>query len=96
MSATLTTDQIQLLKKDFLHSDDYVVITEGVHRKNLVLKLKRYKRQKQFVNNMDDETDTVDDVETDNGDALSTETSSWTRTAQEITDIVDSEVTGVS
>ena len=95
MSATLTIDQIQLLKKDFLHSDDCVVITEGMHRKNLVLKLKRYKRQKQFVNDMDAEIDTVDDVETDNGDALSTETSSWTRTAQEITDIVDSEVTVV-
>ena len=92
MSATLTTDQIQLLKKDFLHSDDCVVITEGVHRKNLVLKLKRYKRQKQFVNDMGAETDTVDDVETD---TLSNESSSWTRTAQEITDIVDSEVTVV-
>ena len=92
MSATLTTDQIQLQRKDSLHSADCVVITEGVHRKNLVLKLKRYKRQKQFVNDMDAETDTVDDVETDNGDALSTEISSWTRTAQEITDIVDSEV----
>ena len=98
MSATLMTDQIQLLKRDFLHSDNCVVITEGVHQKNLVLKLKRYRRQKQFVNDMDAETDAVDgvdDVETDNGDALSTETSSWTRTAQEITDIVDSEVTVV-
>ena len=44
---------------------------------------------------MDAETDTVDDVETDNGDYLSTETSSWTGTAQEITDIVDSKVTVV-
>lgn len=92
MSATLTTDQIQLLKEDFLHSDDCVVITEGVHRKNLVLNLKRYKRQKQSVNDMYAEIDMVDDVETDNSDALSNESSSWTRTAQGITDIVDSEV----
>ena len=44
---------------------------------------------------MDTEIDTVDDVEADNGDALLTESSSWTRTALEITDIVDSEVTVV-
>ena len=95
MSATLTTDQIQLLKEDFLHSDNCIVITEGVHRKNLVLKLKRYKRQKQFVNDMDAETNITDDVETDTSDVLSNESSSWRRTAQEITEITDSEVTVV-
>lgn len=84
----MTTDQIQLLKKDFLHSDDCVVITEGVHQKNLTLKLKRYKRQKQFLNDMGAETDTVDDVETDNNDTMSNESSPWTQTGQEITDTV--------
>lgn len=37
----------------------------------------------------------VDKVETDNSDALSNESSSWTQTAQGITDIVHSEVTVV-
>jgi len=35
MSATLTTDQIELLKEHFLHSGDCVVITEGCIRKTL-------------------------------------------------------------
>ena len=70
MSATLTTDQIELLKEHFLHGDDCVVITEGVHRKNLVLNLKTYKKQKQSV---DAEIDTVNDVETGNSDTLSNE-----------------------
>ena len=36
MSATLTSEQVELLKKDFLHGDNCVVITQGVHRDNLV------------------------------------------------------------
>jgi len=51
MSAMLTAEQIQLLKQSFLHLHgcDCVVITQGVHRDNLVLQLKRYRRQRQLV-----------------------------------------------
>ena len=37
MSVTLTSEEVELLKKDFLHGDNCVVITQGVHRDNLVL-----------------------------------------------------------
>ena len=56
MSATLTSEQVKFLKKDFLHGDNCVVITQGVHRDNLVLQLKRYKRQRQLALEADDTT----------------------------------------
>jgi len=51
MSAMLMAEQIQLLKQSFLHlhGSDCVVITQGVHWDNLVLQLKRYRRQRQSV-----------------------------------------------
>lgn len=42
MSATLTSEQIITLKAEFLHSDDCVVLTQGVHRNNLKLHLRKY------------------------------------------------------
>jgi len=84
MSATLTQDQVQILQADFLHSNNCVVLTVGVHRNNLVLQLRRYKRQKPLVLDNDAEIDTMDDVEGDNNDPLSTESSSWSRTAEDI------------
>ena len=95
MSATLTEDQIQILQADFLHSDNCVVLTEGVHWKNLVLHLRRYKRQKPLVLDDDAEIDSVDDAERDNSDSLSIESSSWSRTAQDIVEVLDSNVTVV-
>ena len=49
MSVTLTTEQIQLLKQIFIYGNNGVVITQGVHRDNLVLQLKKYRRQRQSV-----------------------------------------------
>ena len=49
-----------------------------------MLRLRRYKRQKPPVLDDDAEIDTVDDVEGDNNDPLSTESSSWSRTAEDI------------
>ena len=95
MSATLTEDQIQILQADFLHSDNCVVLTEGVHRKNLMLHLRRYKRQKPLALDDDAEIDSVDDAERDNSDSLSIESSSWSRTAQDIVEVLDSNVTVV-
>ena len=43
MSATLTSRQIEILKDDFMHGTKCFVLTEGVHRDNLVLQLRRYR-----------------------------------------------------
>ena len=57
MSATLSYIKAnRILKKDFLHGDDCVVITQGVHRDNLVLQLKRCRKQRQLVLEADDAT----------------------------------------
>ena len=46
MSATLTNEQIGILQTAYLHKDNCLTITQGVHRDNLKLQLKRYKRKK--------------------------------------------------
>jgi len=95
MSATLTQDQVQILQADFLHSSNCVVLTEGVHRNNLVLHLRRYKRQKPLVLDDDGEIDAMDDIEGVSSDPLSTESSSWSSTAQGIMGVLESNVSVV-
>jgi len=92
MSATLTSEQVIRLKNNFLHSDNCVVITQGVHRDNLVLQLKRYKRQRQLVLGEDDTA--VDEC---NGQSCSDEPeqSSWLSTALSVADVTESHVTVV-
>ena len=46
MSATLTNEQIGILKTAHLHKENCLTITQGVHRDNFKLQLKRYKRKK--------------------------------------------------
>ena len=92
MSATLTSEQVEFLKKDFLHGDNCVVITQGVHRDNLVLQLKRYKRQRQLALEADDTT--VDECD-EAGCSYEPEQSSWLRTALSIADVTESQVTVV-
>ena len=46
MSATLTNEQIDILQTAYLHKENCLIITQGVHRDNLKLQLKRYKRKK--------------------------------------------------
>ena len=60
-----------------------------------MLHLRRYKRQKPLALDDDAEIDSVDDVERDNSDSLSIESSSWSRTAQDIVEVIDSNVTVV-
>ena len=46
MSATLTSDQVDALQKEHMHSEKCIVVTKSVHRGNLKLTLRRYKRSK--------------------------------------------------
>ena len=93
MSATLTSKQIKVLKHDFLHGAKCFVLTEGVHRDNLVLQLRRYKRQKQLTYDTDENVNADEDVndhEVDDDSTCNDESSSsgllssWSRTVQTI------------
>ena len=57
-----------------------------------MLHLRRYKRQKPLALDDDAEIDSVDDAERDNSDSLSIESSSWSRTAKDIIEVLDSNV----
>ena len=54
MSATLTSGQIGILQDKFMHGANCFVLTEGGHRDNLILQLRRYKRQKQLTSDIDE------------------------------------------
>ena len=92
MSATLTSKQVKRLRENFLHGENCVVITQGVHRDNLILQLKRYKRQRPLT--LED-----DDAALDEHDGQSCsyepEQSSWLRTVLSIAGIAESHVTVV-
>lgn len=92
MSATLTSEQVELLKKDFLYGDNCVVITQSVHWDNLVLQLKRYKQQRQLA--LEAEDDTADECD-GAGCSYEPEQSSWLRTALSIANVTESQVTVV-
>ena len=60
MSATLTGCQIEKLRQEYLHNDQCVVLTKGVHRDNLELNLLCYKRCKSSnteIEILDEESD---------------------------------------
>jgi len=85
MSATLTSRQIEILKDDFMHGDTCCVLTEGVHRDNLLIRLRRYWRQK-----LSTVEDAMDDNEVDHDSVCSNKVSTsgfvsqWSRTVQTI------------
>ena len=54
MSATSTSKQIEILQDEFMHGAHCFVLTEGAHRDNLMLQLRRYKRQKQLNSDIDE------------------------------------------
>ena len=72
MFATLTTEQIALLQQDYMHGDNIVILTKGVHRENLKLQVQRYKRRKQIYN-----TDEAIDSEDDEPVSMTTTASLW-------------------
>jgi len=96
ISATLTAEQIQLLKQSFLHlhGSDCVVITQGVHWDNLVLQLKRYRRQRQSSAEIGNATVTEHNSDGSNS-SYDTAQSSWLRTALSIKHVSESQVTVV-
>jgi len=63
MSATLTSDQVEILQKEYMHDEECVVLSRSAHRSNLKLALRRYKRSKvstfedDVANESDDELD---------------------------------------
>lgn len=88
MSATLTSRQIEILKDEIMHGDKCCVLTEGVHRDNLLIRLSRYLRQKQLTVEETDEA--MDENEVGDDSACSDEVftsgnaSQWSRTVQTI------------
>lgn len=50
---TLTSDQVEVLQKEGMHSGRSLVLTRSVHRSNLKLIVMRYKRSK--MHNFEDE-----------------------------------------
>lgn len=64
MSATLTSSQVDTLKQEYIRSDRCLVITKGVHRQNLQLRMQRYRCRKQH--NLDDIVLVDDDSDKEN------------------------------
>ena len=86
MSATLTSVQVDTLKQEYMRSDRCLVITKGVHRQNLQLRIQRYKRRKQqnFEDGMvldDDDSDKENEpdssIPADNAFTFSSGSSMW-------------------
>ena len=46
MSATLTSSQVDRLKEEYVRGDQSIVLTKGVNRDNLQLRVQRYRRRK--------------------------------------------------
>ena len=59
MSATLTSSQVDTLKQEYIRNDRCLVITKGIHRQNLQLRMQRYRRRKQH--NLEEGVVLVDD-----------------------------------
>ena len=49
MSATLTSDQIDVLQKEYMHGEKCLVLTKSAHRNNLKLTLRQYRRGKAYT-----------------------------------------------
>ena len=64
-----------------------MVLTQGVHRDNIVLQLKRYKRQRQLALEDDDDDATLDE-HNGQGCSYELEQSFWLRTALSIADAI--------
>ena len=82
MSATLTGNQVSLLREKYLRSDNTVVLQKGVHRQNLELKVQRYKRCKQVMHGQTE----IDDDEENGEDVIymGTTSSMWQSTVNQI------------
>jgi len=94
MSATLTDEQIEALKQQYLrNTHDCVVLTAGVHRNNLEICLHRYKRR-QFQKIPDDSGGDDDDANIDVA-AESTTTSLWGDTVHKIRPLIENQSTVV-
>ena len=78
-SATLTTCQVEKLKQEYLHNDQCVVLTKGVHRDNLELNLLCYKRCKS--SSIESKIlDEQSDDEEKNSQLITTSTTMWEKT----------------
>jgi len=90
MSAILTAEQIALLQQDYMHGESIVILTKGIHRKNLKLQVQRYKRHKQvFIAN--------DTIYSDENESVSMTSSAslWEVTMHKIKPIMESHLTVV-
>ena len=83
MSATLTSDQVEVLQKEYMHGEKSLVLTRSVHRSNLKLILRRYKRSK--VHNVEDEDVCASgDDEDDGAESITVTKSLWKSTLDNI------------
>ena len=95
MSATLTNEQIEKLKSEFLHSEKCVTFTQGVHRDNLKFHLRKYqyKRQKKVYEDCyDSSNDNDDGYDNDTDDETNdktTETSPWYSAVDKIKNLTE-------
>ena len=94
MSAMLTNEQIKTLKAEFLHSDNCVVLTQGVHRDNLKLHLRKYqtyqyKRKPVLLESYVDDSEeycSADEIGDDSDIVI--KASAWNSTAEKIKEVV--------
>ena len=72
MSATLTNEQIEMLKTEFLHGEKCVTFTQGVHRDNMKFHLRKYqyKRQKKIDEHYSSDTDDGNDNDDTDDDVV--------------------------
>ena len=94
MSATLTSCQIEKLRQEYLHNDQCVVLTKGVHRDNLELNLLRYKRCKSSNTEIWILGEESDDEE-NNPTSTATSTTMWEKTVSAIKPLLDGHSTVV-
>lgn len=81
MSATLSSDQVALLQKEYMHSEQCLVLTKSVHRGNLKLTLRRYKRSKACIF---EEEDTHAHASDDEGVDFKPTVSPWKSTLESL------------
>ena len=94
MSAMLTNEQIKTLKAEFLHSDNCVVLTQGVHRDNLKPHLRKYqtyqyKRKPVLLESYVDDSEeycSADEIGDDSDIVI--KASAWNSTAEKIKEVV--------
>ena len=94
MSATLTGCQVEKLRQEYLHNDQCVVLTKGVHRDNLELSLLRYKRCKSSsmeIEILDEESND----EENKPQSTAASTTMWEKTVSAIEPVLDGHSTVV-